>query len=533
MKKPALNFGPLIFLMVMYTTVMTASGCSSSSENQTSQTNQAEVVWGACPDYINTSSDAECAFVTVPKDYEKPYGGTIDVFIWRIKGSLPDDRKKGQVWFLQGGPGDSSVAFGNLLPPLAAAHPEWDYYSMDHRGTGNSNCLECPQAAPDGGVTPENAAACRSEVLSLIGGDLDDFNVTNAAKDLMTAIALTRGQGKVFVYGVSYGTYLVQRFMTLYPDSVDGTIIDSIVPSDSKPLDVYDSEFNNEGMQIMEQCSNDATCSSKLSGIAPDPWDAMAAVFTKIDGGQLCGDFAGISRKALRGKLAYLANGVYTRALVPAVIYRLNRCSDSDKAAIGHLFPDLVESDAAGEEFRPADKLYSSVLFTNITNSELYNGISPWAAQTIADAAYLSEDLVPVIAGIGYDRTTWPAYIDHYIGVRPDYSRPVLMMNSTVDGHTPLTLALGARQYLNRPYQYFITIPWAAHGVVFLSPEKGRITPAAENIGVGILFDFLSDPYTEPDTSGIADSYALEFSGTSVENIGASNYFFGMPDMWE
>ena len=142
-------------------------------------------------------------------------------------------------------------------------------------------------AAPDGYITAANSAVCYEEVNILIGGSLDSFNVTNAAMDLKTVIDLTRGSGKVFTYGVSYGTYLVQRFMTLYPDSTDGTIIDSIVPADDKPLDNYDEAFNNEGMQIMDQCSNDSTCSAKMSSIATDPWDAAGVVFDKIDQGAL------------------------------------------------------------------------------------------------------------------------------------------------------------------------------------------------------------------------------------------------------
>jgi len=520
-------WGHIIMFLII---VVSLSGCSSSSENQTSE---AQVVWGACPDYINTHGNAECAFVTVPKDYERPYLGTIDLFIWRIKGTIPDDQKKGQVWFIQGGPGDSSVAFATFLPPIAVTHPEWDYYSIDHRGVGNSNCLECPSAAPDSYITAANATACYNEVNAVLDGSLGLFNVTNAAKDLATVIDLTRGAGKVFTYGVSYGTYLVQRFMTLFPDSVDGTIIDSIVPADAKPLDNYDESFNNEGMQIMEQCSQDSTCSEKMSGIASDPWAAAGVVFDKIDKGELCSQFSMVTRERLRHMLSQMASSVYGRALIPATIYRLNRCNASDIVVISHLFGLSAEDLATSEEFRPVDKLDSSVIFTNIAISELYNGISPWAARTIIDAAYVSEDLTPNLADLGYNRL-WTAYKDPYIGVRPvDYSKPVLMMNSTVDGNTPLALALGAMQYLDKPNQYFVTVPWAAHGSALSLPPKDRDFKIEESLGLSILFEFMSNPYTAPDTSIFAGGYVLEFSGTSLENKTASKRFFDTEDMWE
>jgi pimeloyl-ACP methyl ester carboxylesterase len=517
------------FMIVLLAVVISGLGCSTSSDN----TNRATTVsWGLCPDYINKKGHAECAFVTVPKNYEKPYEGTIDLFIWRIKGALPDDRKKGQIWFIQGGPGDSSLSFANMLPYLASSHPEWDYYSMDHRGVGNSSCLECPMAAPDNNITSENAQACYNETQALISGGMSSFSTTNAARDINTVIDLTRSSGKVFLYGVSYGTYLVQRLMTLFPESVDGTILDSIVPANARPIDNYDSNFNIQGMDVMKQCTGDATCSAKMSSIAANPWDAVGTVFEKVDNGMLCSQFSSITRVKLRQTLAYLSARVYDRALIPPVIYRLNRCNESDKAAISPLFGLSAKELASADKFRPVDKLYSTPLADNIVISELYNGIPPWAARTITDAAYFSDDQTPTIADIAYNRL-WPKYDDPFIGKKPDYDKPVLMMNSTVDGNTPLSLALGALQYLDRQNQYFVAIPWAAHGSAYKSPIKGRETPINEMAGIRILFDFVSNPYAEPDISKLDDVYILEFSGSSYENISASRYFFGVSNMWE
>lgn len=504
------------------------TGCSSSSDTSP---NEAEIVWGECPVYINTQGNAECAFITVPVDYERPFDETIDLFIWRIRGASPDSEKKGNLWLIMGGPGESSVAFSALLPPLAAAYPDWDYYSMDHRGVGNSNCLECPMAAPDSGITPENAAACYDEVQVLHNGTLGSYNVTNAAKDLHTVISRTSGLRKTFVYGVSYGTYLVQRFMTLYPDSVEGVIIDSIVPADSRPLDNYDSSFNDVGRQIMQQCRGDDVCSGKLSEIASDPWQAMETVFGMIDDESLCSDFSSMTRKDLRNKLAALSSNMYGRALIPAVMYRLCRCNESDKAAIAHLFSDTAKAKAQNEEFKPVDKLNSSVVFENIAISELCDDISPEAAQEIVDAAYVSEDIVPDLAGIKYNNL-WPAYDDPFKGIKPEYYKPVLMINSTVDGPTPLSLALGVTKYLHGPCHYFVAVPWAAHGAVFQSPVEGKLTPIDEMTGLEIMMEFISDPFTEPDTSVLDKCYILDFSGSSVENRFISEKFLGSADMW-
>jgi len=107
------------------------------------------------------------------------------------------------------------------------------------------------------------------------------------------------------------------------------------------------------------------------------------------------------------------------------------------------------------------------------------------------------------------------------------------MINSTVDGHTPLSLAMGAADYLDGPYHYFVVVPWAAHGAVFESPVNGTLTPVDERVGVQIMMDFISNPLTEPDTSVLDSSYILEFSGSSVENEFMSEILFGTPDMWD
>ena len=136
------------------------------------------------------------------------------------------------------------------------------------------------------------------------------------------------------------------------------------------------------------------------------------------------------------------------------MVYRLYRCNQSDISVLNYLFFKKSDLKAKSANFRPVDKLNSSVVFENISVSELYNGIPPWVAQEIVDTAYVSEDIIPDLAAIGYEKL-WPAYYDSLIGKNPEYSRPVLMINSAVDGNTPLSLALGAAKYLHGPCQYF------------------------------------------------------------------------------
>jgi hypothetical protein len=61
-------------------------------------------VWGPIDtELLKQAPEPECANISVPLDWDRPSGPKIKYFIRRFK-ALPD-RKKGQLWMQQGGPG--------------------------------------------------------------------------------------------------------------------------------------------------------------------------------------------------------------------------------------------------------------------------------------------------------------------------------------------------------------------------------------------------------------------------------------------
>ena len=111
----------------------------------------------------------------------------------------------------------------------------FNVYTMDHRGTGRSTWLDCPTteattAGSPGGesITIKELPDCLVNVAEVYGNNSISFSVTSAATDLKQVIDHESPNGEVYVYGVSYGTYLVERLMHLNPPSVRGYILDSI-----------------------------------------------------------------------------------------------------------------------------------------------------------------------------------------------------------------------------------------------------------------------------------------------------------------
>ena len=80
----------------------------------------------------------------------------------------------------------------------------------DHRGTGRSSPLYCTDYS-----VATDPACIAAALQRYSNATLAQFSVSNAARDINAAMDLTAlADGKVYLYGVSYGTYLLQRCVT-------------------------------------------------------------------------------------------------------------------------------------------------------------------------------------------------------------------------------------------------------------------------------------------------------------------------------
>ena len=131
--------------LVLLGLVLHLVGCSSS-DNDSNSTNP-RLQWGECPEYFGDEG-LQCATVQLPLNHDNPDGKTISVLMARAVGTPVE--KKGDVWFIAGGPGSSSQYFAENMVAYAKTHPQWNYYTMEHRGVGASTRLDCPDIEPTG-----------------------------------------------------------------------------------------------------------------------------------------------------------------------------------------------------------------------------------------------------------------------------------------------------------------------------------------------------------------------------------------------
>ena len=332
-----------LYLIMFALVFLVHTACNNTGDSKSNT----QITWGECPDFIDPDNKgAECATIDMPVDHMAQDGQEIPIFVYRVLGKAP--QKKGQIWFLQGGPGDTNAVFAQLFFLITDRFPEWDFYSPEHRGVGlsaNLNCNDQPLQDPD------YLKWCIDFLEDTWGEHLKDFSTTNAAFDVLNLIDILREEGKqVFIYGGSYGTYWIQRMLQINPDIADGVILDSVCPAADCFLDDFDAYQNFMGMQIMNICNEDPVCSEKLGTIDPNAFQAVGKVFQKVDEGNICAGCDNdecmnitdtFDRVTLRNLLAVMAGDWCFRPLIPPLIYRLNRCNESDQMALNNFLQTL------------------------------------------------------------------------------------------------------------------------------------------------------------------------------------------------
>jgi pimeloyl-ACP methyl ester carboxylesterase len=227
-----------------------------------------------------------CGALRVPLAPSTDNPARIDLFVRKFPAPAP---AKGTLWLVSGGPGESGATFYPFLDRLRKSFPGFDLMVPDHRGTGFSTRV-CPReeaASSPGGFALVGAewGTC-FQSLNATPDYARAFSITNAAHDLASLIAAFRGPTPTYVYGVSYGTQLVLRMMTIADLDVDGVILDSLVPPQTSPqwdLSHRSAVANKVGRELLRRCDADRKCRAKLGGSAEA---ALTALLKSVEADQ-------------------------------------------------------------------------------------------------------------------------------------------------------------------------------------------------------------------------------------------------------
>ncbi len=461
---------------------------------------------------------AQCATVQLPLVYGDSSSETMGVHVKRVPATKQP--AAAQLWLVAGGPGEAgSTIFPADMKVLAKGFPTFDIYTIDHRGTGGSDALTCPAEedpkSPAGvDIDSSEIAGCAQYVTTTWGQRLRGYTTTNAAKDIGTLINSTKKLNqKVLLYGKSYGTYLLYRYLHFFPNQADGIVLEANASPDFD-FTHWIPDFDTIAKRFLEVCKSDAFCGEKFGG---DPAGVLRALYTKLDKEGHCRalDITGKDLKNLLGKLLY---GRPTTDLLPALVYRINRCSDADVKAVSKFVSAVTAGTSTKSTFVP--------LHLHVSVSELWSDSGPSLDQLrswYADAAIATSNAYMRQA---YD--VWPRYTpDEYKGKWAASSVPILVLQGQLDPATPEFSAVRVKEHYEGAHQTFVSMPYAGHTVTGGSPTAQTwITSDCAGALVGA---FWMAPNATLDTSCTTRVLPFQFKGIA----GANEQLFGEQDIWE
>jgi len=215
------------------------------------------------------SVPARCGTLAVPENPDDPAGRQISLAV-AVVPALAAATQEPPLFVVPGGPGQSAADFYAIYAAaFGAVERSRDVVLVDQRGTGGSNRLGCEfpddfdvvAESPD--VIRELSAKCRQGLT----GRPQYYTTSVAVRDL-DAVRAALGYERIDLYGVSYGTRVVQHYVRRFPSRAAAVVLDGVVPPDralgpDTPLDAQ------RALDLMfARCRADQACDGAFPDLA-------------------------------------------------------------------------------------------------------------------------------------------------------------------------------------------------------------------------------------------------------------------------
>ena len=170
-----------------------------------------------------------CSTLDVPLDRTGRRKGTLHL---RVGASDDVKAPRGVLLVLSGGPGQPGLFLLDRFVDraLAAEKGRYRIVVFDQRGTG-AGALDCEAMQQQMGASdlyPPTAAAVRA-CAAKINSRRQFYGTDDVVADI-DALRRSLGVDKIALDGVSYGTYVAERYALAHPDHVSKLVLDSVVP---------------------------------------------------------------------------------------------------------------------------------------------------------------------------------------------------------------------------------------------------------------------------------------------------------------
>jgi pimeloyl-ACP methyl ester carboxylesterase len=402
-----------------------------------------------------------CARLTVPLDHARQAPGTLKLSVGY---SSARRAPHGVLVFLTGGPGQPGVPFiPKVIERLRAGLAGYRLVMLDQRGTG-AGALRCPAL---------QASAGSSDLIPVPAGDVVDCARRIGAKrryfttpetladidELRRALAAP----KIALDGVSYGTFVAERYALAYPTRVSRLVLDSVVPQ--RGVDALALESLQSTARVLRSACRQQHC----------PWDPAR-------------DLARVVR-ARAGDGPRILNALVADSIVnpgfPGIPTAIHAAASGDSAALDR-FVNAVDRGESTPASLLSQGLHEATLCLDLAPPWNPSDTSAQRAQAVQQLARL-----PDRAFFPYDRATatrngvatgcaiWPATDPPAVPAgnpqRPLPAVPVLLLAGERDLSTPLAWA--RREQAQAPEGRLVPVPGAGHSVQLRArdPAVGRV----------------------------------------------------------
>ena len=170
-----------------------------------------------------------CSTLAVPLDHTGRHKGVLHL---RVGAADNVKAPRGVLLVLSGGPGQPGLPILDRFvdKALAAEKQTYRIVVFDQRGTG-AGALDCEAMQRQMGSSdlyPPTAAAVRA-CAAKIGDRRQFFGTDDVVEDIDT-LRRALGVDKIALDGISYGTFVGERYALAHPDHVSKLVLDSVVP---------------------------------------------------------------------------------------------------------------------------------------------------------------------------------------------------------------------------------------------------------------------------------------------------------------
>lgn len=491
-------------------------GDGSSTGNDPVEPPPPPIEWEACTN--ERLEGLQCGRIRVPLDHNNPKGPTIELALTRNQHTSDDFR--GVIMGNPGGPGGSGLWMpynAYRLPEGLGAHYDW--VGLDPRGVGESSpridCAGGDDSMLGHPTVPQNEA--QIEAWQVYTKAMADRCAVSPNRELLNHIQTTdmvmdieyiRKALRVpkFIYwGTSYGSFVGQLYTTLFPDHVEKMVISGVMDPATSWYDLnldQQRAFEDSGNKFFEWLGqHDETyhlgdCPQKVKERLYGKLEELRAL-EPIDGTH--------PARVLTETLVSASYGVWAWDM------------------LGHGLDKWLNQG----EF---EELQSFTMKSNSNLNSIYLSVMCTETQwpqwdKVLDDARKSHETGPMISW----HNTWfnSACVNWPVPYRPQVKAngagitvPILMVNETYDGPTPMSGALRARSRF--PSAVLVErVDGSTHGgelnnspcmsqIIFDFLQNSKLPPRKEGQGP----DATCEPVAPPKPSSEEDAGKLYMPAT-------------------